>query len=41
MRLTNPQTNFKHTQIKVENSFNNNFNKQKATKVKAKTKFSW
>ena len=40
-RLDNPQTNIKQTEVKVENSFNNNFNKQKTTKVKAKAKFSW
>ena len=41
MRLQNPQTNIKQTEVKVENSFNNNLNKQKSTKVSAKAKFSW
>ena len=39
--LKNPQTNIKQTEVKVENSFNNNLNKQKSTKVSAKAKFSW
>lgn len=41
MRLNNPQTNIKQTEVKVENSFNNNFNKQKSTKVNTKAKFNW
>ena len=41
LRLKNPQTNIKQTEVKVENSFNNNLNKQKSTKVSAKAKFGW
>lgn len=41
MRLKNPQTNIKQTEVKFENSFNNNLKKENSTSVNTKAKFSW
>ena len=41
MKLQNPKTEIKTTNIKVSNSFNDNFNKTKKTNISPKVKFSW
>ena len=41
MRLQNPKTEVKITNIKFANSFNDNFNKTKETTVKTRAKFSF
>lgn len=41
MRLQNPITEVKTTNINVDNSFNDNFNKTKKTTVNTRAKFSF